>query len=428
MPWAGTVNPTMQTPTPLRARRILLALAAVAILLVPATVAQVQNAQLGAFGTRVKVGDFDYLPLTKRASASIRVAEWDAGIPGDVRDNCILLMMDNTDGGPARAVPGALPAAATVYTKDIRLTPCQGKGIGTPVADTDIVEQTAAYVERAVEVRYGDANGNGKYDRNDPLYIGTLVGGRGLAASTATGAWTVRLTPVGPLEAGTFVTRENADFLAYRTIAAGAAAGSPAARTWSLVEREGNGWYLIPASAGFAAQQAIPVNSLRIGLVGSGNQQPLVAVSSVSLPAEPPQAGESYKVVAKYSNDGTGSGAGLLVTKVDDAIVDARMTPVLGPGEVGQVLIAVPMPAHGGPIVLAIGDSKVRLDVEGPQPAAGQADLAARVAQLEARLASPSPSPATEAKAASVGADGPLPLTVLALLVLGAIGLRRRSA
>jgi hypothetical protein len=420
----------MQTPQTPRALRVALAVAAVAVLLVPGTLAQVQNAQLGNFGTRVKVGDFDYLPLTKRLSTAIRVAEWDAGMPGDVRDNCLLLMMDNTDAGPARPVPVALPAPAVVYSMDIRLTPCQGKGVGTPVTDTDVAEQTAAYVQRAVEVRYGDANNNGKYDRSDPLFLTTMTGaGRGLAGTTGTGSWTIRLTSFGSLEPGTLVTQAHGDFLAYRTMAAGAAAGSPAARTWSLVEREGNGWYFIPASAGFAAQQAIPVNSLRIGLVGFGSQQPLVAVSSLGLPEEAPQAGESYKVTVNYSNDGTGSGAGLLVTKVDGAIVDARMTPVFGPGEGGQAIVAVPMPDHGGPIVLAIGDSKVRLDVEGPAPAAGDADLEARIAHLEGLLASASASTSpSSAKAASVGAAGPMPLTLLALAVLAALVMRRRLA
>ena len=69
----------------------------------------------------------------------------------------------------------------------------------------------------------------------------------------------------------------DADFVSYRFTAAGAAAGAPAARTWSLAEREGNGWYFVPAApAGLAAQAAIPVNSLRIGLVGVSGQQPIV--------------------------------------------------------------------------------------------------------------------------------------------------------
>src|SRR5688572_8401445 len=89
-----------------------------ATIVAPLAMSQVQNAQLGNFGTRVKVGDFDYLPLTKRASTAIRVMEWDAGTTGDVTDNCMVLMMDNTDGGALRPVV-ALPAAGTLYTKDI---------------------------------------------------------------------------------------------------------------------------------------------------------------------------------------------------------------------------------------------------------------------------------------------------------------------
>lgn len=423
----------------------------IASALVPAATAQIQNAQLGNFGTRVKVGDVDYLPLTKRASSAIRVMEWDAGIVGDVRDNCILLMMDNTDGGPARAVPGALPAAQVVYTKDIRMNPCDGKAIGTAVADADteaIVGATLAttpFVETAVEVRYGDLNGNGKYDRADPLYLTTMTGAvRGLPASTGPGAWSIRLTPINGFQPGSFVVEGDSDFHAYRLIATGyaVAGGTPTARTWSLVEREGNGWYFIPAApagAPFsAAQQPIPVNSLRIGIVGLNSQQPLVNPSAIALPEAAPAAGATYKIAVKFSNDGTGSGAGLLVTKLDGTIVDARMTPILAPQEVGQAIIPVPLPAHGGRMLLQIGETKLNLDVEGPAASptlslegAAPSTLAldARIAALEAQLAAlqaDDESP-VDARASTNGIPSLAPSLVLAVLAAVLLVLRRRA-
>ena len=171
--------------------RVVAGAAAIALLaatiVAPLALAQsIGNAQLGGFGTRVKVGDIDYLPLTKRASAAIRVMEADLGTPTLVTDNCILLMNDNTDFGPARAV--AVGSAQPVYIRDIRLVPCQGKAIGTGIVDTDVIERGASFIERAVEVRYGDANGNNKYDRTDPLFLTTMTGtARGLVATTAVG-------------------------------------------------------------------------------------------------------------------------------------------------------------------------------------------------------------------------------------------------
>lgn len=423
--------------SPMTARTVLGAAAAMllaASLAAPFASAQTINNQLGAFGTQVKVGDFDYIPLTKRASFAVRALEADFGRPGEIGDNCILLLMDNTDSGAVRAV--AIGAVTDVYTKDIRLTPCQGKPIGTAIADTDVIEQRQPYLQRAVEVRYFDVNNDGKFGRGDNVYLTTQTGAnRGIAASTATGAWTIRLTPIGDKAPGTFVFPGDADFPVARATATGPTApvGSPVpqARSMSLVEREGNGWYIIPAAVGFAAQQAIPVNSIRIGIVGAYNQQPLINPSTITLPDTLPAAGETMKITVKFSNDGTGAGVGLLVTKVDGQIVDARLTPLLAPNEGSQVVIPVPLPEHGGRILLSVGDSKVNLDIEGPAksttslaPASADADLEARVAQLERDLAD---AQVERAAASATGIPAVTPLATMGLLGLAVLALRRRE-
>lgn len=401
----------------------------------PFAAAQTLNNQLGAFGTQVKVGDFDYIPLTKRASFAVRAMEADFGMPGEIGDNCILLLMDNTDSGAVRAV--AIGAVTDVYTKDIRLTPCQGKPIGTAITDTDIVEQRQPYVQRAVEVRYFDVNNDGKFGRGDSVYLTTQTGAnRGVAASTATGTWTIRLTQVGDKAPGTFVFLGDADYPVVRASATGPSvpAGTlPQARSMSLVEREGNGWYIIPAAVGFAAQQAIPVNSIRIGIVGAFNQQPLVNPSTITLPETIPVAGETMKITVRFSNDGTGAGVGLLVTKVDGQIVDARLTPVLAPSEGSQAIIPVPLPEHGGRILLSVGDSKVHLDVEGPAkttsfaPAtATSSDLETRIAELERQLADRESVEKAQANASGIPSLTPT-ITMLALAGLVLV-LRRRTA
>lgn len=430
----------MQT-LPNRLARVGLVLAAVAMLLAPATVAQLQNAQLGTFGTQVKVGDFDYIPLTKRASAAVRVLEADYGMPGDVKDNCLLLLQDNADSGPTRAVAVVAPPPAAqlpptdVYAKDIRLTPCLDRPIGTAIKDTDVVEQTTPYVQRAVEVRYADVNHDGKFGKGDAVYLTTMTGAnRGLAATTGTGAWTLRLTPVGDKAPGTFVFPADLDFIAHKATATGPAppAGGPAGRTMSLVEREGNGWYIIPASVGFAAQQGIPLNAIRIGIVGVHNAQPAITPAIVQLPDAAPQAGQVYNVTVRYWNNGTGAGAGVLVTKLDGVIADVRLTPVLAPGEGTQAVISLVMPTTGGPVMLQVGDSKVTLDVEGGTARVASlaspstADLEDRIAQLEALLAERKAP--QDAQASVQGAPSLAPLVVLGVLGFALVVLRRRAA
>ena len=241
-------------------------------------------------------------------------------------------------------------------------------------------------------------------------------------------------------EAGSFVMLGDKDYVTYNTLATGytiVGGTLPAARTWSLVEREGNGWYFIPnsvAGAPFsAAQQPIPANSLRVGLAGTGTPQPAVVPSTVTLPAGSPQAGETYKITVKFSNDGAGVGPGLLVTKLDGVIVDARLTPMLAPGETGQVIIPVPLPEHGGEMMLAVGDSKVRLDVHGPAKAASLAavdtsGLETRIAELERQLAERDARvDAAEADIAN-GVPGLAPTMAVATLLGCVLLLRRRAA
>ncbi|HVE53348.1 MAG TPA: hypothetical protein VNB23_08180, partial [Ramlibacter sp.] len=48
------------------------------------------------FGTQVRPGDSDYVPVTNRASLVVRVNEADLGQPGVVADNCLLLDTGST--------------------------------------------------------------------------------------------------------------------------------------------------------------------------------------------------------------------------------------------------------------------------------------------------------------------------------------------
>jgi hypothetical protein len=413
-----------------------LTILALLLLCLPA-LGQVQNAQLGGFGTQVKVGDPDYLPLTKRASVAVRAMDADLGIPSQVTDNCVLLIGDNGDGGAARPSLVGLPQA--VNNKDIRLTPCFGQAVGTPIRDADL-EQTSAFVERAVEVRYGDADGNGKFGKNDAVFLTTKTGAsRGLAASTAPGAWTLRITPSAGFPAGSFVYPGDADFVQFGALATGATppAGSPAARTFSLAEREGNGWYVLAAAVGYAAQQAIPVNSVRIGLVGVGTLQPDVKPVAVAvLDPDGLEAGKPFAVSVTVANAGTSTGQGLLVTRLGSTLVDARLTPVLGVGETTTLVITVPAQPAGGSFPLEVNDAFQIVHLAGA--AAGPDEISALRAEVQAlrQQVDASDSAAAAAPAAGVapaavhverqGAPG-VPLAALLVGLALAVAARARG-
>lgn len=220
-------------------RRFLLA--AFAVLLAPAVVGQIP---LGA------------------PSIAVNVNEQDFGDPGSPLDNCWVLDMD-----------AAPTAGATSF--DLRLVPCQGHGPGTEVGDNDTVERSAAYAQAnggaAEGVRYADVNSNGRYDSGDYVYVTSSPGaGVGLVATTATGSWTIRLTPTnaehGGLPAGTLVRQEDADCTAY---CPNAADFGPASIGWfdadgSTGYTPGDTAYLMPRATGAPTGSLVPPYSLRL--------------------------------------------------------------------------------------------------------------------------------------------------------------------
>jgi hypothetical protein len=439
-------------------------------------------AELGALGSTVKVGDSDYVQMVKRAPIPVRALEIDTGQTGEAMDNCILLIADSTDGG---AVPTySFGVARTVRVKDHHLTSCNGQKTGTLVGDASILEKSRPAIERAVEVRYGDATPDGKYGKADTLYLTTMVtlpgppvaNARGLAMTGATGTWTLRLTPFGTFPAGSFVKAEDPDFILYRNTATGPSGSSPgsvagatgttfpaaagADLTWTntpriacfgMVEREGGPWYLVPSSGGCsftaatgawtlptfgAANTALPVHAVRLG-VPNPQGQPSVQPTRIELPPTADYtAGKNLGFTVRVANEGTFAGAGLLVVRLDGAIVDARMTPVLSPQETGALNFKVELPEHGGEVELAVNEMEVKLDVAGPVAAAGTTDdaqaaaleqLEQKVAQLEARLAAQEPVVEAATPPSTASTPGLTPVLLLVGMAVVAM-MRRRKA
>lgn len=450
----------------MQAHRLLAGLS-IAVLAIAIATASLTTAQVGTFGSQTRMGDTDYAPVAKSNARQAYFYEAELGDPMDVRDNCVYIRVETNAVAPAT---GSTRDPVT-NRKDIRANDCFGKKAGTHFDDSQANERVGTWTFRPTSIQYADVNGNGKYDRGDYVYAVTdptvpNVGANdpqnnaaefpeGLTPTTMAGMWSLRLTPAGSYPAGTFAMPSDTDMMQFRLVAK--------KEPFVIVEREDRVWYLAP---GLALQNAdatvldadadgilevgdlaarldrrivrsddIPANAIRLAQTGVVQVQPAVQVSSISLPATAPVAGEVYKVGVAYSNEGGAAGAGLLLTKLGSTIVDARLTPVLGIGEKATALIPVPMPEHGGRVVLLVGDYKVNLDVEGPAAAdavggsaESTADLEARIAALEALLADQQGASPATASVSSVGAPSPAPVVLLGALVGVVLLLRRRAA
>lgn len=325
-----------------------------------------------AAGTQLRGGDADFVPVAKAASIPLSVNENDFGTPLQVTDNCLLI-----DTGK-QAGPGA-------RTKDLRLTPCMGFDAGTAVDDTKpqaAAELGAPYpVVPGVTVQYADANNNGKYDKGDWVYV-TTSAVAGIVPSTATGAWTVRVTPAGGHPAFTFVLAGDSDLVSH-----GSGTKLLAA---NVAERSDGSWFLVLAAPGTPTPVVprgalIPENSVRLTPGG----MPEVEATGISFAPAQPVAGQPVQLSVEVRNAGKTAGSGFLATSLDGSVVDTRATPWLGPGGKATVVVALTPPAAGR-VNVSVGALNIVLPVAAappPQPDAQVAALAQRVAALETQLA-----------------------------------------
>lgn len=325
-------------------------IAALAVLLI------MPVASAGYYGSPLQSGDVDFFPTATATSKAISINEADFGVAGQASDNCILL-----DTGAA--------LAAGAQNNDIRLTPCFSKAAGTKIADADSAEKANAYPNvAAANVQYADLKGNGKYDAGDYVYL-TTQPAPGLAATGATGMWTIRLTPVGNLAAGTFVRTGDPDWSTWSV----SAVALPA---YSYVPRDDSQTFLVPvAAAGIAKYGPIPAGSVK--LLDSQSVVTIDATDFTVTPASPTE-GQPFVVSAVVKNTGKVGGIGLLTTTLSGAVVDSRGTPPIAAGK--NVTMAISLfAATKGVAVLKVGTfSKNVTILENP--------LQAQIAQLTTRL------------------------------------------
>lgn len=403
-------------------------------------------AQVGTFGNQVKVGDFDYIPLTKSGAVTVtdpavtitgRVFELDMGQLGVVDDNCMILDVKGNGLTPALSNTGPI-------VDDLRLNPCLGKDAGTKISSVDATETTVAAVARTVFVSCVDVNGNAKYDKGDLVYLTTAA--TGLAASTAPGTWTLRLTGGTNYPVATLVKLGDTDFSSWGNLASpklkGCGAGTPGATgTWAAVEREDKGWYLVPVTAASVpANTLIPVNSIRLGLTGTTNLQPDVKPLTITV-GNPDilRADDDFQVTVQITNGGTQAGQGILVTKLDGQLVDAKLTPLLSPGENGVALLKVHAPSWvSGATKLTVNDLFQVVSFQGGSstaPSGGDLsalqsqinDLKAQVAALKSAASTTSSAAATGSAIKTQGSPSMAPVAMVGGLLAVALVARRRA-
>lgn len=411
------------------ASRTGLALLALATLIAmpPMADAQILNAQVGGFGTVVKVGDPDYVPLTKSA-VPVGASHYDMGTPTEWTDDCVILDKSTTAG------PGV---------DDLYLTPCFGKVPGSKVQQVDNRALTSPFRTFSIpngnlSLRYIDLNDNNGYDTSEPVYMTTKGNASGATGFDPTNGvtWTLRLTAAFGKAAGTFVMGADTEPVTYLTkMRLWPGAASNGQYTFpTLAEREDKGWYLMPTNT-TSTGLLLPVKSIRVGLAGTTTLQPGITVTAFELGnPDAVEAGTPFPVVVTIANTGPQAGVGLVITKVDKQLADVRMSPLLAPGEQTKVIVNVLAP-HSGALDLEVNDLFHVINAKGapatPPTTASDpgltpaqvAELQARVAALETRVANSGNDEVVEAK----GSPGVAGIATLAALVLVGAVLRRRD-
>ena len=394
--------------------RVLLAALVTLVLLAPAS----QGAY--SFGSIVDKNDFDFQPVPSVRTTTPAAGKWVLPCFGDTDGNGIV----NDQESVYLAVLNGLAATCNdgnTNTKNVRLTPVGSLAAGTEVkaADPDAGTRltqlgTVAVPGHAVRVVNVDLATTVR--KADTVYLDLMGSG---SATPQVGIGDLRLSAFGAHKAGTRVQAGDADYNMYLQEFNGGAPKS--LYTVNMVYEFGKGWYLnadLDAAAGGAVEEgdvrltaSVP-NPLADVAANIGN--PGQTVDGLSLSPDVARPGQLVLATVTVKNPTAKVGSGLVQTKVDGVVVDARGTPTLAQNEVSTLVVPFFAPQEPGRHKVQSGEYTFFLDVEAPA------------------IGSPSaPAPVTTqgevAKAASVGAAGPMPLTLLALVAVGALLLRRRQ-
>lgn len=391
-------------------RSTLLAAAVALVVLAPATLAQTNPNAGSIFGSVVKVGDWDYVPVTKGTTATPTFMVADFGGLSEMTKICVLLLKD-----------AAAPANGIPRSDDLRIAGCPDGAPGTKIGSDIVLEGRIAFAPVAATIQYGDNNGNGKFDAGDALFATTsAVAGLAtpaIGASAATTSWTIRLVAFQNLPAGVHILPGDFDFIQFRS-----SAKILASTSMSVAEREDKAVFLATLPSGTAKGVPLPLNSVRLGPIGQTFNTPNIQATKIALASSAtPEAGKSFNIVVSLLNGGSGGGAGLLVTKMDNTLIDARMSVPVSAGQTDMMSFPITIPC-GGSHELKVNDGFLVIQVNGAECSANGGASAAQVQALQERVA------ALESGTGGNGKSTPT-LLAIAVVALGAVAflMRRRA-
>lgn len=335
------------------------------------------------YGTIVNRADYDYSPMAiGLAAASLCTI--------DANGNAVY------DAGEALYLNTHATTCPTLTTWDLRLTPSGSLGAGTPVQVGDPDHNVPLLAVANDILRTYDGDGSADFNSKDTLYV-DIVG-----ANFRVDVGDLRLTKFGSYPAGSVVKAGDADVSAvlvemrtgqtnrlstvgivYQT---GGSLGFKKDR--SLYINVDNG--AIQAANGDLGVEANDVR-LSATFAAPWGSNPDIKPFNLAFTPSAPVAGKPFQVSVEVRNDGKGLSAGLISTKVANNVVDARMSPVLAPGEKATLVMTLVAPDAAGPATVTVGDVNIQVPVEAPASARATAEvttLQQQVGDLQAKLAS----------------------------------------
>lgn len=391
--------------------------AAGALLLIPAA-----HAVTFPYGTAVGAADYDYSPVAETQKVALCFIDGNAdGVPGP--DEPVFL-------ATKVATNGVCPA--TLSTPSILLDAVYGRVAGSEISidDTHFGSKAMTSLTGTHFVRYWENGADTtKLDSKDTVYIDL----RNVAAATVdVGDLRISpfVTPAGTtLAAGTFVANGDGDLARPLANIKGTARQMQDA---NVVYKAGSGLYLnsdvgkigaldttaagCPASCPFG-DIGVETNDIRLNLksVNPWTDAPMVVADHVELVQASVAPGQPFQVKVNAKNAGVGPGAGLIETRLDGVVVDARGTPTLGVNEVQTLVLTLIAPTTPGMHTLQAGTYQDYLSVQAaPTPAPS------------VPVRTVAPAPASIKTQATVGAPSLAP-TLLAFALAGMAALARRA-
>lgn len=392
------------------------------------------------FGSVVGSSDYDLSPLVSVSAADLRYALCVIDVNGDGAagaEDYILLVTKVATAGVCPASVAANTQSAILLNTVGGLVAGSEVKVAHEIAGSALTITGAAPGQFAHALRYyEDGTDASKLDSKDTLYLDLV----NVAGPLAVGPGDLRITPVttaaGTFAGGQLVKPGDPD--ESRVLSNIRPATAPATKlvsTANMVYKAGSGYYVNSDAGGLMAVTGggtlvsgdVGVESGDIRLnpkaVNPLSDSATILPDHVEIVQAKVAPGQPFQVKVTAKNTGRGAGAGLVETRIGDALVDARGTPTLAPNGDAVLVLTLVAPLEPGKHVVKSGAYADFLTVEAP--ATGAVDLAglqAQVADLQAQVAQMEPAGHEEARANVPGLG---PAAVLLGLALVALASRR---